>query len=73
MPAGNGGNLANGLNSAYLIVGMHNSDQNRCRCDRRLKPGRINQSVFVNREVGDFKSLSFKIPAYLSHRRMLNG
>ena len=67
------GNLRDGLYRPDLVVGVHYADQQCLGSDSILDLPRVNQSVFVYRQIAYPKPLGFQVAAHLGNRRMLDS
>jgi hypothetical protein len=72
MLAGNTGTVLDRLDRADFVVGVHDADQDRPRCDRSPKIVGIDTSRSVDREAGDACAKAFEKPARFENRRMLD-
>ena len=62
-----------GLDSADLVVGMHDADEDGSRRDRASQVVRIDLPGAIDRQVSDLRAYTFEKTAGFENRRMLNA
>src|SRR5512138_164948 len=72
-PAGQGGEFLDGLDAARLVIGRHDTDQERPVRDGRVQGGRIDDAVPVHREEGYLEAVVTEPVACVKHRVVLDG
>lgn len=60
------------LNGTDFIAGGHNRNQRRLAVDVFLKAFFRHETVFIHRQINDFKAAALQIMAGVEHGRMLN-
>ena len=67
------GDLRDGLDRADLVVGVHDGDEEGFGGDGLLDLLRVDETVFVDGEVGGADALRLQVAADLGHRGVLDG
>lgn len=65
---GNGRNLANGLDRARFIIGIHHRNEDRMFANGVFQIGKVYQPVGTDWQVGHFSAHFFNMPACVEHR-----
>ena len=61
------------VQASAIVIDRHHRHQTGILADRRLQISRIDDTVFVNRQQGDFKALIFQLSQGVQYRVMLKG
>ena len=72
MLMGNLSDLSDRLNGTDLIIGKHNTDQDRIRTDRFLNLLRCDKTILIHIKVCDLITMLFQILAGMQDRMMLD-
>src|SRR5258708_20558553 len=65
--AGDGGNLCNRLNSAYLVVGIHDRDEDGLIGKRSTDIIGIEAAIAINRHISSFEAKTLQVLAGVQH------
>ena len=64
-------NLCEGLNHANFVIDSHHRNDGCFIGDRGFEHIKINQTIRLDRKIGDFESLFFQMPCGIEHAFML--
>ena len=70
--AGQFGDVADGLDGADLVVGVHDGDQDGVGSDGGVHIGRVHQSVCIHRKDGYGKTMPLHETVHLEYSRVLD-